>query len=493
MSIFHKLKKEYKLQSHATAMKFPNQLESGIVDFTSMEIVDPFERPFRFKKPETEEYLSMKDKLDNEEFEQRQANALKDFKIFVSSMSYSSISREANKILKLSEFSLHKLIEERLFFFNQMMDRVYSRLNIQAKKNIIDDQPVSQDYWIPWLLYTFVFQHLFKSTKKMEYLEAFPRFAGLIYRLIAFTSAELVNQTMIRLKPFRYFFKGKYDGKFLVHNLWTRLGIDESISPYIPFIERPKFAKLFKTYEFNEIGDRSYFNQMSRNKILIHYLKTAVNLAELRDKNLLRNFFCVHDRFTKDFKSNYMLFEDVIDDLDYQIELKTSKNKETKKIKAFMSNMQDYGDPTDFLEQSLRDDLAYKCCDPMFVEVGPIRDYFGDKVGIMFEFISYYGQKKYYIVWVTLLVFILLTYTPLKDNVAYKYIQFVQMLLINLYSLNFYQLWGRREKLFSMRYGQNEIEEEPESRVNFKGYYVRNLATNSMNQRRVFKKEYQKI
>lgn len=469
-------------------MKFPNQLETGRVDFKSLEIIDPFNRPFRLKKPDTEEYIALKNKLDKEQFEMRSSNSLKEFKISVGSLDHSSIARQANKIINLSEFSLHTLIVERLFFFNQSMDRIYNRLALQMKKNVLDDQPVSRDLWMPFILYTFVFQYLFKNTKKLEYLEVFPRYSGLVYRLIAFTAAQVVNKTMRRMKPFRYIFKGRFDGKFLVHNLWTRLKINETISPFLPFIERPRFAKLFKTYETNELGDRDYFNQMSRNKILVHYLKSAVNISELRDKKILKNFFCLHDRYTKDWKSNYMLFEDVIENFEEEIQMKQSKNKEDRRIKKFLSNMQNYGDPSDFLEQSLKADMKYFCCDPMYIEISPIRDYFGEKVALMFNFISYYGKKKYFIVWITTLVYVLLTFTPLKDTIAYKYIQFVQMILINLYSLNFYQRWGQQEKLFAMRYGQDGIEEEPESRVRFKGFYVRNLATNSMNQRRVNKK-----
>ena len=55
-------------------MKFPNQLETGRVDFKSLEIIDPFNRPFRLKKPETKEYLVLKNKLDKEQFELRSSN-----------------------------------------------------------------------------------------------------------------------------------------------------------------------------------------------------------------------------------------------------------------------------------------------------------------------------------------------------------------------------------------------------------------------------------
>lgn len=407
----------------------------------------------------------------------------------VESLEHSSIARQANKIIDLSEFSLHNLIVERLFFFNQSMDHIYNRLALPSKKNVLDDLPVSRDYWIPFILYTFVFQHLFKSTVKLEGLEVFPRYSGLVYRLIAVTAAQVVNKIMRRIKPFRFFFKGRFDSKFMVHNLWTRLNISETLSPFLPFIKLPRFSKLFKTYESNELADRQHFNQMSRNKILVHYLKSAVNISELRDKKLLKDFFCLHDRYTKDWKSNLQLFEDVIENFKEEIQIKRSTNKDYQCIKNFMSNIQNYGEPSDFLEQSLKADMKYHWCNPMYVEISPIRDYFGEKVAMMFSFISYYGKMKYSIILIAILAYLLLNFTPLKDSIAYRYIQFVQMILINLYSLNFCQRWGQREKLFAMRFGQIGIKEEPESRVGFRGFYVRNLANNFMNQKRVNNKK----
>jgi hypothetical protein len=51
--------------------------------------------------------------------------------------------------------------------------------------------------------------------------------------------------------------------------------------------------------------------------------------------------------------------------------------------------------------------------------------------------------------------------------------------------LNFYEKWSQKEKLFAMKYGQTHQEKEKETRVNFEGYYERNLATNEMNEQTI--------
>ena len=458
------------------------KLDIGRVDYMSMEVVDMLSRPFRFKHPETLEFKNLREKLPKKEFNKRAANSLKTFKLDITSLDHTSVSRLARKIERLSEFSLDKLIKERVFYFNEMIEKIYRKINFKVKNNVIEDVLVSRDYWVPFLTYTVIFQFLYGSIYKLEFLGVFPQFAGLIYRLVSFASFEVLNKSMKKSKFFRYHFQGKYDGKFLVHNLWSKMGLEETIAPYIPFIETEKFQQFFSTYEINELGGRSYFTQMDRNKVLFDYLKSAIDIAQLREDELINSYFFIHDRFMKDSKSNIELFEDVIEDMSEELDSTKAKNKGLDKIKKFMLEMQDFGEGSDFLEQSLNEDMAYECCNPMEMEIAPIRDYFGEKIALMFLFISYYGKKKYFIIWVTTAIYIAVTFTPAKDTVYYKYLQFAQMILINIYSLNFYQKWAEQEKLFSMKFGQEALEEEDESRINFDGYYMRDLASNEMNE-----------
>jgi hypothetical protein len=471
--------------SHSSAINFPNKLEIGRVDFLSLEPVDDFNRPFRFKIPETLEYKRLKDKLAQEDFELLSGNCLKTFKFGVSGLQMSNVSRLVHKIEDLSEFSLHNLIKEKMYYHNEMMNRIYAKLNINVKKNVIEDKTVGRDYWIPFIVYSMIFSYLFVQTKKLEFLEVFPKYSGLIYRLIAITSFQITNDTMKRMKWLRTVTIGRFDGKHQLHNVWTRLGLKETISPFIPFIQRPKFKKLFSNFEINELSDRRYFTQTHRNKILMNYIQSAVNISQMKEDKTFDDFLFLHDRYTKDGKSNLTLFEEILDDIEDLVFNKKAKGKETLKIKNFFNNLKNFGEQSDFLNTSLAEDTRYRFCDPMFIDVPPLVDYFGEKIGLMFNFISYYGMKKYYIIWVTTIFYVVLNFTPVKDMSLYKYLQLVQMLLINLYSLNFYEKWSQKENLFAMKYGQTNQEVQKETRVNFVGDYQRNLATNEMNQQEV--------
>lgn len=469
-------------------MKLMKRLDSGRCDFFSLEAIDLYNRPFRFKVPQTLEYKELKSKLSKEDFEQRESNALKKFNFSIGSLDYSSLSKLIKRVEDLSDFSLNKFMKEQVFYINQSYDRIYGKLGTRIKNNIIDDVPVSKDYWIPFLIYTIVFQFLYSSVKKLEYMESFGQFSGMLYRLVAFSAFSVVNETY---NKYYYTYSrtiGKHTGKQRLHSIWTQLGFEETVSPFIGFLENEKYLKLFSTSEVNELGDRNIFNQVDRNKIIIHYIKSAINLSELKEKKYINDYFFLHDRFQKDNKSNIYLFEDVIEDLEDELIIKKSMNKEAEKIKKFIMEMQNFGEGSDFLEQSLSMDMKFHCCNPMFISTPEIKDYFGEKIAIMFEFISFYGMKKYYIIWVTLIVFLVLSLTPVNDMVYFKYIQFGQMILISLYSVNFYSLWNKKEKLFAMKYGQNNTIIEFESRINFKGYYQRDLATNQMNTQEVNKK-----
>lgn len=471
--------------SHSSSINFLNKLEIGRVDFLSLEPIDEFNRPFRFKVPQTAEYKSTKEKLAVEDFDLLSGNCLKTFKFGVTGLQMSNVSRLVRKIEDLSEFSLHNLIKEKVYFHNETMNRIYSKLNLNVKKNVIEDQTVSRDYWIPFIVYTMIFSYLFSGTKKLEYLDVFPQYSGLIYRLIAITSFQVTNMTFRRMHWLRFKTIGRFSGRFRLNNVWSKLGLGETISPFIPFIQRKKFKKLFSNYEMNEMGDRKYFTQTHRNKILFDYIQSAINIAQMKEDKTFDDFLFLHDRFAKDGKSNLTQFEEILDDIEDLIFNKKAEGRKVQKIKNFFNNLKNFGEQSDFLDTSLDEDTKYRFYDPMFIDIPPLVDYFGEKIGMMFNFISYYGVKKYYIIWVTTVFYIVLNFTPVKDMQLYKYLQLIQMLLINIYSLNFYEKWNQKEKLFAMKYGQTHNELKKETRVNFKGDYQRNLATNEMNEQEV--------
>lgn len=471
--------------NHSSVMNFYSRLELGRVDLQSMEPMDEYNRPFRFKQPETLEFLDIKSKITLEDFNIRSANCLKTFKFGLGTLKESSVSRLVQKVEDLSEFSLHNLIKERLFYHNEIMDKIYSRLNLNFKKIIIDDKRVSRDCWIPYVVYTMIFGYLFSQARKLEYLEIFPKYSGLIYRLISDSSFKILNSTMRKRHWLHSRTRGHFDGKHRVHNIWSRLGVDQTISPYIPFIQRKKFKILFCNVQANELNDRTYFSQMQRNKVLMHYLKSAINLSQLKEDRLIPKAFFLHDRFSKDGKSNLFMFEEIVENLEELLFLKNAKNKEDMKVKNYLNNLQNYGEAGDFLEESLERSMRYRWRNPMYTEVGSVVNYFGEKIGLMFHFISFYGMRKYWIIYFTTISYILLAWTPISDMSIRKYLEFVQMIIINIYSLNFYEKWNQHENLFAMKFGQTDQEVENEPRVNFSGYYNRDLATNEMNRQRV--------
>lgn len=465
------------------------------MDLQSLEPMDELNRPFRFKKPKTLEYLQIKDKISNEDFNTRSANCLKQFKFSIGTLESSSVSRIIRKVEHLSEFSLHNLIKERLFFHNEIMNKIYAKLGVNLKKNVMKDRVVSRDHWIPFVIYSMIFAYLFNQTRRLEYMANFPKYQGFIYKLISLSAFRVLNETMRKQHRLYMMTVGRFNSNYRVHNIWSRLDMPETISPFIPFIQRKKFMRLFSNFEINELSDRRYFNQMNRNKIIINYIKTAINVPQLKEDKVIKNAFFLHDRFAKNGKSNLYLFEEVIEDLEELVMAKQTRNKDDIKINRFLQNLVNFSEPGDFLGRSLARSMNFRCTDPMYIDEVPVVNYFGEKIGLMFKFISYYGVKKYYMIFITLVFFVVLEFTPIKDMTMYKYFEFAQMIIINIYSLNFYVKWNQQENLFAMKFGQTDQKLQNESRVNFVGNYQRNLATNQMNElstplRKVFWKRF---
>ena len=83
-----------------------------------------------------------------------------------------------------------------------------------------------------------------------------------------------------------------------------------------------------------------------------------------------------------------------------------------------------------------------------------------------------------------LIIFILQkTFLGTADAVAYKWTTFIYALLILLWSIIFSEQWKRRQKIFAIRYGQDNTDALSQKviRSGFEGEYIRDKSMNEMN------------
>lgn len=121
---------------------------------------------------------------------------------------------------------------------------------------------------------------------------------------------------------------------------------------------------------------------------------------------------------------------------------------------------------------------------PWHIPIDPIRDYFGEKIAIYFSFLTFYSKYKLIMAIIGVIIFILhKTFLGTADALAYKWTTFIYALLILIWSIIFSEQWKRRQKLFAIRYGQDNTDALTQKviRSGFEGEYIRDKSTNEMN------------
>lgn len=104
--------------------------------------------------------------------------------------------------------------------------------------------------------------------------------------------------------------------------------MSEPYTPYENYAVDKKHIGVWRTYQINELAQRSEFNGMERCKIGWGILKNAIKINKMlfaggknghssADKTgRLRDYFCLHDRWLLHGESKYELFSKILDERD---------------------------------------------------------------------------------------------------------------------------------------------------------------------------------
>jgi anoctamin-10 len=105
--------------------------------------------------------------------------------------------------------------------------------------------------------------------------------------------------------------------------------------------------------------------------------------------------------------------------------------------------MADEADATDFDSEPLVDEIAFSCsCKPWTIAISPIRDYFGEKVALYFQFLSFYTKHLSYMAIGAIFIQVAQDYIPNRKNAVVPNFIFVTSVL--LWSTVFIENWKRQ-------------------------------------------------
>ncbi len=440
---------ENTLSERAELEKMSKQFELGIVDLISFDPLDSKNRPFRIKKPNFEEYEKEKSKIDAQVFDRYQSSAKTNFdSLKANGGNPVLLSKLIKNIEDYTVYDMFNLVNINLINFKGIIDKVLKRSkNNLITNRIIQDNTSKRKEWIAFTVYTLLFTYYMRGIKKLSQYECFSKYEGLIYRLIAIKALRDTNMGYSRRNSLK-FYKGQ---NYYVKSLWNELGLADSFAPYANYNGNKRFTDFWRRFEINELGERSVFLQKERIEILLRFLIKAVKLDDLVKKGIISEYFPLHCKFMMFGKPKLPLFVHI---LDIESLFKRIDNFQEREIKKFLGIMKDNAEESDFLEQSLMEDIKLNARYPWHISIDPIRDYFGEKIGIYFSLLTFYAKAKVYMSIIGLIIYVLQQHFLTNEQiVSYKYATIVFAGLVLFWSISFTELWKRRQALFAIRYG----------------------------------------
>lgn len=161
-------------------------------------------------------------------------------------------------------------------------------------------------------IFTMVFQFWGKKLSKIR------KMSGLEYpfllRLCLMKSIYLTNQgtksaTNILDRGFAILMRMKTS----IVTIWDQLRIKPTL-PYSQFSSKPRYLKLYKTYEINETGNRSIFTPQERIKLTLGIIESLFNLAELKSAKVMKDVYPLHDCYLLEGVKKKPMFKAVFKD-----------------------------------------------------------------------------------------------------------------------------------------------------------------------------------
>ena len=244
--------------------------------------------------------------------------------------------------------------------------------------------------------------------------------------------------------------------------IWDRIGINTPFAPFAEYMRSTKddeLQNLWKTHKIDSSGKRSIFKNIERIRLLTSYIYSQVNLNALEESGVLVAHFPFHSSWQLHGKSLREL-SDIPED-DKILKLLAVQ------IKEYETNLTSLADVwrTPIWNQKL--------------PLSRIRNYFGEKIALYFEFLRNFQASLILPAAVGLVVFILQQVFGTSHSVVLA-ANAIFCIFISIYATVFLEYWKRKESALSVIWGQTEFEKLEIPRPQFKGELRRSLITDDM-------------
>lgn len=113
--------------------------------------------------------------------------------------------------------------------------------------------------------------------------------------------------------------------------------------------------------------------------------------------------------------------------------------------------MKDEAEATDFDSESLEKESQFNIKIPWWVPISSFRDYFGEKIALYFDFLSYYTKQLWYM---AIIGTVAQGFMFSRNDALRTFIIVFFAIIIIIWSTVFIEFWKREQVLFAVQYGQ---------------------------------------
>lgn len=244
-------------------------------------------------------------------------------------------------------------------------------------------------------------------------------------------------------------------------NLWDHLSIPKPIAPYAEFRfsnEDDEFADMWRTHEINELGKRCLFRSMERIRLIASYIETEIGINFLQQKGVIEAHFPLQDIWQLKGKNSSAKADVNEDDL-------------VLKNLLFDFRTNDVNGP---LIRSWNTALINQK-----IPLNKIRNYFGEKIALYFEFLRYFQVSLLVPGIVGLVVFIIQKIYDDQDPIVLS-LNAIYSVFITIWATVYLEGWKRKESSLSIIWGTSKYERVEVPRPQYQGVKRRSPITDEM-------------
>ena len=245
-------------------------------------------------------------------------------------------------------------------------------------------------------------------------------------------------------------------------SLWDRIGVSKPIAPFAEYrravSSEDELANLWRTHEIDESGKRSLFRSMERIRLIVSYIETEIGINFLQDKKLVAAHFPLHNIWQLKGKN---------------AGLQIVVLEEDRLLRNILF---------DFKPLHADGPLAVSWKSSLInqkIPLSKVRNYYGEKIALYFEFLRYYQTSLLLPGLVGLIVFVIQRvfdeHSPqvLALNAFYS-------VFMTIWATIYLEGWKRKEAGLSISWGTTKFETVEIARPQFKGIKRRSPITDDL-------------